>query len=114
MRVRRALLRTEELLALGSRIRTRLLLGTLEPEELEEFLTHALEEAGAPHLMTPELKRAAAELAGGNLRTLCAIGLELLDAAAARKLPSLDEKLFFETFKADAAPRRARDGGRRP
>src|SRR5262245_28154701 len=49
-------LRREDLLPLGSRIRTRLLLESATPEELRACLDHVLEAAGNASLMTPELK----------------------------------------------------------
>ena len=48
-------LRSEELLPLGSRMRVRLALERTGPEELQEYVAHALQKAGAVKLMTPEL-----------------------------------------------------------
>src|ERR1700680_1687443 len=48
-------LRSEELLPLGSRMRVRLALERTGPEELQEYVVHALQKAGAVKLMTPEL-----------------------------------------------------------
>jgi general secretion pathway protein A len=47
--------RTDELLPLGSRIRVRLTLERASPDELQECLKHALNNTGAPKLMTGEL-----------------------------------------------------------
>src|ERR1700681_574159 len=48
-------LRSDELLPLGSRMRVRLALERTGPEELQEYVAHALQKAGAVKLMTPEL-----------------------------------------------------------
>lgn len=91
-------LRGEDLLPLASRIRVRLLLAPRSLEELRAVLDHALEQCGAARLVTAEVKEALAAHAGGNLRSLMHLGAELLEAALERKLPSVDEKLFFEVF----------------
>ena len=109
--------RSEELAPLGSRMRVRLTLERLTPEELRESLTHALAKAGAPKLMTPEVIAALADHAQGNLRALMNMGGELLAAAAQREARQIDEQLFFETFTpptAVAAPLKVAAGaGRR-
>ena len=48
-------LRSDELRPLGSRMRVRLALERASPEDLKAQLQHALHEAGAAELMTPEL-----------------------------------------------------------
>ena len=93
-----------DLLALGSRIRSRLTLEPLSREELLAHLKHLLVTAGNAHLMTPQLLDTLCEHALGNLRVLANLGAELLAVAAQRELPQLDEKLYLELF---AAPRRA-------
>jgi type II secretory pathway predicted ATPase ExeA len=92
-----------ELLALGSRIRSRLTLEPLSREELLAHLKHLLATAGNASLMTPPLLDTLCEHALGNLRVLANLGGELLAVAAQRELPQLDEKLYLELF---AAPRR--------
>lgn len=96
-------LRREELLPLGSRIRTRLKLDLAEPDELRETLVHLLAAAGNSALMTPELVTTLCEHALGNYRVLTSLSGELLAAAAHHERPQLDEKLYFELF----APPRA-------
>jgi len=93
-----------DLLALGSRIRSRLTLEPLSREELLEHLKHLLATAGNATLMTPQLLDTLCEHALGNLRVLANLGGELLAVAAQRELPQLDEKLYLELY---AAPRRA-------
>ena len=92
--------RCDELAPLGSRIRVKLTLDRAAPEELRECLVHALHSAGAPKLMTSELIATLCDHAQGNLRALMNIAGELLDLAAQREVPQLDEKLFFEAFSA--------------
>ena len=48
--------------------------------------------------MTPELIRTLCAHAANNLRVLNQMAAELLDAAAERNLPNIDESLFFELF----------------
>ena len=92
--------RSEELLPLGARMRVRLALDRLTPEELRELLQHALVQAGAPKLMTPELIATLCDHAQGNLRALMNMAGELLDLAAQREARQIDEQLFFETCAA--------------
>ena len=91
-------LRREELLPLGSRIRTRLKLDIAEPDELRQTLVHLLAAAGNPALMTPELISTLSEHALGNYRVLTSLSGELLAGAAHTERPQLDEKLYFEVF----------------
>jgi len=60
-------LRRDELLPLGSRIRTRLTMEYASREELAACLDHLLTSAGNAHLMTPEL---AATLGDHAIREL--------------------------------------------
>lgn len=105
--------RDPELLPLGSRIRTRRMLEPLDAEELHDFLDHVLDRAGAPQLMTEELKHALCEHAAGNLRVLTNMAADLLAAAHERQLPVLDDKLFFEVFAASLTPPRKKTGAAR-
>ena len=88
--------RSRDLLPLGSRIRTRMVLTPLSHEELFDFLEHILEHAGAPHLMTEGLRHTLVEHALGNPRVLCNMAEDLLYAAAQRDQEVLDEQLFLE------------------
>jgi type II secretory pathway predicted ATPase ExeA len=99
--------READLLPLGSRIGPRLLLAPHSPELLQQYLAFALQQAGCPHLMTPELILTLATHAANNLRVLNNMAAELLSAAAERNLPRIEETLFFELFSPSAAkPRR--------
>ena len=95
-------LRRDELLPLGSRIRTRLAMEYVSREELVVCLNHLLANSGNAGLMTPELKTALCDHAVGNYRVLTGMAGELL-AAAQRELTQLDEKLFLEVFGAPAS-----------
>jgi type II secretory pathway predicted ATPase ExeA len=90
--------RTAELLPLGSRIGPRLVLSPLSPEQLQNYLDYALEQAGHRQLMTQELIEALAAHSANNLRMLNQMAAELLNAAAERNLPRIDASLFFELF----------------
>jgi general secretion pathway protein A len=96
-------LRREELLPLGSRIRTRLTLEAASSEELRACLEHLLETAGNASLMTEELRRTLCDHAAGNYRIMTAMASELLIAAVQRELPQLDEKLYLQLFTASEA-----------
>lgn len=90
--------RSDELISLGTRLRARFILEPLSIQHLLAYLCHALEQAGAPHLMTEPLMETLAAHCLGNLRVLNLTAAELLETAAQRDLPQLDEKLFLETF----------------
>jgi len=103
-----AALRRDELLPLGSRIRTRLALQAAPREELEEVLRHLLASAGNPKLLSPELVHTLCDHAAGNLRVLTTMAAELLAHAAQHERAQLDETLYLEVFGEPAAtgPRR--------
>jgi len=98
--------RTSQLLPLGSRIGLRLVLNALSPEQLQNYLSFALEQAGNSQLMSAELMRTLTAHAAGNLRVLNQMAAELLAAAADRNLPRIDESLFFEFFAPSGAKTR--------
>jgi type II secretory pathway predicted ATPase ExeA len=98
-----AKLRRDELLPLGSRIRTRLTMEYAGREELATCLNHLLTSAGNAGLMTQELKIALCDHAVGNYRVLTGMAGELLATAAQRELTQLDEKLFLEVFGAPSS-----------
>ncbi len=93
-------LRRDDLLPLGSRIRTRLTMEYAAREELATCLNHLLATAGNASLMTQELKTVLCDHAVGNYRVLTGMADELLATAAQRELTQLDEKLFLEVFAA--------------
>jgi general secretion pathway protein A len=106
-------LRREELIPLGSRIRTRLATEHASREELLAGLNHLLAGAGNASLMTPALRHTLCDHAAGNYRVLTTMAAELLAAATQRELPQLDEKLYLEVFAQPEAPAPRRAAGRR-
>lgn len=105
--------RCDELLPLGSRMRVRLSLERSTPQELQQCLQHALQKAGAPKLMTPELIATLCDHAQGNLRAMMNMAGELLALAAQREVHQIDEQLFFEAFAPATATQPKATAGRR-
>jgi general secretion pathway protein A len=91
-------LRDPELLPLESRLRTRMQLQPHSVADLAACLRHVLDKAGNAQLLTAGALAALTEHAAGNLRTLMAMGNDLLLTALAREARQVDEKIFFETF----------------
>jgi type II secretory pathway predicted ATPase ExeA len=101
--------RTADLLPLGSRIGPRLLLEPLSPEQLQDYLHFALEQAGNSQLMSEELILTLSGHAANNLRILNQMAAELLASAAQQNLTCIDESLFFQLFSPSASkPRHSR------
>jgi type II secretory pathway predicted ATPase ExeA len=106
-------LRREELIPLGSRIRTRLATEFASRDELLACLDHLLAGAGNASLMTPQLRHTLCDHAAGNYRILTTLAAELLAAAAQRDLPVLDEKLYLDVFaQPDRPAQRGKTAGR--
>lgn len=101
-------LRRDELLPLGSRIRTRLNMEYAGREALVACLQHILSSAGNASLMTPELIDTLTEHALGNYRVLTTMAAELLAVAAHRERTLLDAQLYLDVFGAPAQPARKR------
>ena len=93
------LLRHEDLIPLGTRIRTRLHTEAASQEELLELLRHALSKAGNAALMTAELMETLVDHAAGNYRVLMTMGADLLAHGMAREVEQLDEKLYLELYQ---------------
>lgn len=87
-----------DLLPIASRIRSRLRLEALTPKQLLDALTHLVQAAGNPKLLTPTLASTLCEHGAGNLRLLMNLANDLLLAATRQEREQLDEKLFFELF----------------
>ena len=98
------LLRHEDLIPLGTRIRARLVTETATRDDLLELLHHALLKAGNATLMTAELMDTLVDHSAGNYRVLMSIGADLLAYGAANDLAQLDEKCYLEVYQ----PRNAR------
>ena len=105
-------LRREELIPLGSRIRTRLATEFASRDELLACLEHLMAGAGNASLMTTLLRHTLCDHAAGNYRILTTMAAELLAAAAQKDLAQLDEKLYMDVFAppAKATQRRAAPG----
>ena len=93
------LLRQEDLVPLGTRIRTRLVTEAASREELLELLRHALAKAGNATLMTAELMDTLVDHSAGNYRLLMIMGAELLAYGMAHDVAQLDEKCYLEVFQ---------------
>jgi len=93
------LLRQEDLVPLGTRIRTRLVTEAASREELSELLGHALEKAGNRALMTAQLMDALVDHSAGNYRVLMNTGAELLAYGMEHEVAQLDEKCYLEIYQ---------------
>ncbi len=100
-------LRHDDLLPLGSRIRTRLAMEYASREELMSCLEHLLREAGNTTLMSKALIRTLCEHAVGNHRVLIGMAADLLNLAAEEKITQLDEKLYFQCFGTPDKPKKS-------
>jgi len=106
-------LRADEFLPLDSRMRVRMAMERAAPEILQGCLRHALHQAGAPTLMSPEVIATLADHAQGNLRALMIMADELLSLAAEREARQIDEALFFEAYAVSPAAETKAVAGRR-
>lgn len=93
------LLRQEDLIPLGSRIRTRLQMEAASREELLELLKHALSKAGNANLLTRELMDVLVDHSAGNYRLLMTMAAELLAHGIVQEVEQFDEKLYLEVFE---------------
>jgi type II secretory pathway predicted ATPase ExeA len=93
------LLRHQDLVPLGTRIRTRLVTEPATREELLELLGHALAKAGSTSLMTAELMEILVDHSTGNYRLLMTMGGELLAYGMAHEVTQLDEKCYLEVYQ---------------
>jgi general secretion pathway protein A len=101
-------LRRDELLPLGSRLRTRLIMEYASRDELMACLKHLQTTAGNASLMTPELMKTLCDHALGNYRVLVSMASELLASAAQQEITQLDEKLYLNVFGAIPSPAQKR------
>jgi len=104
------LLRHQDLVPLGTRIRTRLRTEAATRDELLELLKHALAKAGNATLMTEQLMDALVDHSAGNYRLLMTMSAELLAYGIAHEVSQLDEKFYLELFhlKGPASKKKAR------
>ena len=94
------LLRHQDLVPLGTRIRTRLNTENASRDELHELLAHSLSKAGNATLMTSELMHTIVDHAAGNYRLMMTMAAELLAYGIAEEVTQLDEKFYLELFQA--------------
>lgn len=87
-----------ELVPLGRRIRTRVILAPMSDEEMSKMMGHALAAAGNKNLMTSGVIDAIVTHSLGSPATMMAIADELLAKAVATEKMQIDEKLFFEAY----------------
>jgi general secretion pathway protein A len=99
--------RTGALLSLGTRIRVRMVMEPYSKELLLGYLEHCLTQAGAPHLMSNQLRKTLVDHSGGNLRVFTTLATELLERAAEKNLTQMDEKLYLEVFSRPPTQHRA-------
>ena len=97
-------LRREDLIPLGSRIRTRLATEVATRDDLLACLDHLLSSAGNASLMTRELRHTLVDHAAGNYRIFISMAGELLMSAAQREITTLDEKLYLQVFARPDTP----------
>lgn len=105
--------RHKSLLALGSRIRTRICFDPLPRDALLDFLDHLLVNVGNPGLVTDGLRDVLVDHSGGNLRVLVGMAADLLDAGVRKEARQLDEQLFIETFDRKIPARKPRGKAQR-
>ena len=98
------LLRQEDLVPLGTRIRTRLHTEPASRDELLALLRHALSTAGNATLMTPQLMDTLVDHSVGNYRLLMTMGADLLAQGMTREAEQLDEKLYLELYQVHRQP----------
>ena len=106
------LLRHQDLVPLGTRIRTRLHTEPASRDELRTLLNHALSKAGNATLMTAELMDTLVDHAAGNYRLLMTMGADLLAHGMAREVERLDEKLYLEVYQPSRPPAASKRKGR--
>ena len=93
---------TTSLLPLGSRIRKRIQMEHTTSQQLLDCLSHLLEKAGNPLLMSEGLMQTLCDHSVGNYRIMTTLANELLEEACKQKRTQLDEKLYFEVFHQSA------------
>ena len=98
---------TTSLIPLGSRIRKRLKMERASSQQLLDCLTHLLDKAGNPTLMSEELMNTLCDHSLGNYRIMTTLANELLEEACRLKISHLDEQLYFKVFTHSAQKNKA-------
>ncbi|MBI3558751.1 MAG: ATP-binding protein [Deltaproteobacteria bacterium] len=99
----------ENLIPLGTRMRTRLAVEPWMKPQLIELLREAVRHAGNPNLVSAGLIETLAEHAAGSPRVMMNLAADCLAIGALKEMPKLDEGLFFELFpqqNSSTGPRR--------
>jgi type II secretory pathway predicted ATPase ExeA len=93
------------LIPLGTRIRTRMMMEPLMKSQLVDLLIESVNRAGNSDLLAPELTETLAEHAAGNPRVMMNLAAECLALGAQNEVTRLDQKLFFQLFPAPTQSR---------
>ena len=88
----------EDLIPLGTRMRTRLVMEPWTRAQLIELLKEGARLAGNPNLLTTGLIETLAEHAAGSPRVMMNLAAECLAIGTFKETVKLDEGLFFELF----------------
>lgn len=101
-----AAFKQDDLIALGSRMRTRLVLEPWSKTQLLELLKESIRQAGNPNLMSAGLLDTLAEHAAGTPRVLMNLASECLAMGILKEAAQLDEGIFFDLYPAPYAGRK--------
>ena len=104
----------EDLIPLGTRMRTRFVMEAWTKSQLIELLKDGIKQAGNPNLLSPGLTETLAEHAAGSPRVMMNLAAECLAIGALKETVQLDECLFFDLFppqRSAASIRRKSDAG---
>jgi type II secretory pathway predicted ATPase ExeA len=97
----------ENLIPLGTRMKTRLVLEPWMKPQLIELLKQGIEHAGNPNLLSSGLIETLAEHAAGSPRVLMNLAGECLALAMFKETTQVDEGIFFECYLPQSgSPRR--------
>ena len=88
----------EDLIPLGTRMRTRFVMEAWTKPQLIELLKDGVKQAGNPNLLTSGLIETLAEHAAGSPRVMMNLAAECMAIGSLKETVQLDEGLFFELF----------------
>ena len=92
-----------DLISLGTRMRTRLVMEPWTKAQLLELLHEAVKRAGNPNLLAPALAETLAEHSAGTPRVLMNLASECLAMGLLKEAALLDEGIFFDLYPAPHA-----------
>ena len=90
--------KSEHLVPLGTRIKTRITLEPWAKPQLVELLKEGIKKAGNANLLSPGLIETLAEHSAGSPRVLMNLAGECLSTGMYKESTILDEAVFFEAF----------------